>query len=166
MAVKTAVQKKKYTCAKCGKRFPKPQSLAGHMHTHGAFGQKQAAAPPVAASQSPSSRQSEEKGAKCPVCGQSFSGPSYMAQHIKFRHPDKNAATVLKTAAVSVPAGLAAQATSAAEAHLRNALESLTGRQRSIEEELSRMAGLESEKNAVANQIKAVEAALQAFGRG
>src|SRR5580704_16832047 len=115
MAVKTAVQTKRYTCAKCGKSFPKPQALASHMHAHGSFGHKQVAAPPVAASQSPRARQSEEKGAACPECGQRFSGPSYVAQHIKFRHPDKNAATVPKTAAVSVPPGLPAPATSAAE---------------------------------------------------
>src|SRR5580700_11600694 len=117
------------------------------MHTHGSFGHKQVVASPVATSQSSSPRQSEEKGAKCPECGQSFSGPSYVAQHIKFRHPDKNAA--LKTAVVSVPTGPPTPATSGAEAHLRNALEMLTARQKSIEEELSRMAGLESEKDAV-----------------
>jgi septal ring factor EnvC (AmiA/AmiB activator) len=49
------------------------------------------------------------------------------------------------------------------EEHLKAALQELTQRQRDIDEQLSRIETLQSEKEAVSKQIDAVSAALQAF---
>ena len=49
------------------------------------------------------------------------------------------------------------------EEHLKTALQELTQRQRDIEEQLSRMETLQSEKEAIAKQIDAVNTAMQAF---
>jgi hypothetical protein len=49
------------------------------------------------------------------------------------------------------------------EEHLKLALQELTQRQREIDEQLFRIETLQSEKEAIAKQITAVDAALQAF---
>ena len=49
------------------------------------------------------------------------------------------------------------------EEHLKTALQELTQRQRDIEEQLSRIETLQSEKEAIAKQIDAVNTAMQAF---
>jgi hypothetical protein len=97
----------------------------------------------------------------CHVCGKGFSNRHNLGQHFKFRHPGKNLLTAMKgpEATKSLPA----PAVIGAQEHLRTALQALTARQSSVAEELSRMNGLQAEKDAVANQIKAVEAALRAF---
>ena len=51
------------------------------------------------------------------------------------------------------------------EEHLKTALQELTQRQRDVEEQLSRIETLQSEKDAITKQIDAVSAALQAFQR-
>ena len=51
------------------------------------------------------------------------------------------------------------------EEHLKTALQELTQRQLGIDEQLSRIETLRSEKEAVTKQIDAVNAALQAFER-
>jgi 5'-deoxynucleotidase YfbR-like HD superfamily hydrolase len=47
--------------------------------------------------------------------------------------------------------------------HLKTALQELTQRQRDVDEQLSRIETLQSEKGAITKQIDAVNAALQAF---
>jgi uncharacterized protein Smg (DUF494 family) len=49
--------------------------------------------------------------------------------------------------------------------HLKTALQELTRRQRDIDEQLSGMEALQSEKETTTKQIDAVNAALQAFQR-
>jgi hypothetical protein len=51
------------------------------------------------------------------------------------------------------------------EEHLKTALQELTQRQSEIDEQLSRTESLQLEKEAIAKQIDAVSAALQAFQR-
>jgi hypothetical protein len=50
-----------------------------------------------------------------------------------------------------------------AEQYLKTALQELTQRQDDIEEQLSRMKTLQSEKEAIAKQLDAVNTAMQAF---
>jgi 5'-deoxynucleotidase YfbR-like HD superfamily hydrolase len=50
-----------------------------------------------------------------------------------------------------------------AQEHLKTALQELTQRQRDVDEQLSRIETLQSEKGAITKQIDAVNAALQAF---
>jgi hypothetical protein len=70
---------------------------------------------------------------------------------------------------VTVPAAAseapaAAVSNNGAHEHLKTALEELTQRSRQIGEELSRMEGLQAEKEIIRKQIDAVGSALQAFG--
>jgi hypothetical protein len=51
------------------------------------------------------------------------------------------------------------------EEHLKTALQELTQRQHEIDEQLSRIETLQSEKETITKQIDAVNAALQTFRR-
>jgi hypothetical protein len=51
------------------------------------------------------------------------------------------------------------------EEHLKTALQELAERQRDIDEQLSHIESLQSEREAITRQIDAVKAALQAFQR-
>jgi septal ring factor EnvC (AmiA/AmiB activator) len=62
------------------------------------------------------------------------------------------------------PVPVVAPNASAAE-HLKTALQELTQRQQNIDEQLSRIETLQSEKETITKQIAALNAALQAFQR-
>jgi chaperonin cofactor prefoldin len=65
---------------------------------------------------------------------------------------------------MSAPASASAVAPKASvEHHLKTALQELTQRQRDVDEQLSRIETLQSEKETITKQIDAVNAALQAF---
>jgi septal ring factor EnvC (AmiA/AmiB activator) len=111
----------------------------------------------------PSSTRSLVKN-RCPGAGESLS------PHIRYLHPGKSqAATALPTTTapkISAPAPAPVVAPNASvEEHLKTALQELTQRQSEIDEQLSRTESLQLEKEAIAKQIDAVSAALQAFQR-
>jgi len=132
-------------------------------------------------------------GQSCPHCGRAFERPQALASHLRFAHadtlPSKTAHLQAKkkeekgrteptlgsvpVAVAAVPASALAHVTlpvpvvvssTGAPEHLKTALEGLTQRQRQVEEELSRMAALQSEKEILRKQIDALNLAMQAFG--
>ena len=132
-------------------------------------------------------------GQSCPHCGRAFERPQALASHLRFAHadtlPSKTAHLQAKkkeekgrteptlgsvpVAVAAVPASALAPVTlpvpvvvssTGAHEHLKTVLEGLTQRQRQVEEELSRMAALQSEKEILRKQIDALNLAMQAFG--
>ena len=109
-----------------------------------------------------------QKKLQCPHCDRAFARPSSLATHIRYRHPGKSqAAPALPTttppkASAPSPAPVVAPNASVEE-HLKTALQELTQRQRDVDEQLSRIETLQSEKETITKQIDAVNAALQAF---
>jgi predicted RNA-binding Zn-ribbon protein involved in translation (DUF1610 family) len=99
--VTPSIQQKKYTCSDCGKTFQKPQALAGHRHVHGDQQRPQTSGVPAAAG----------SGARvaCPLCGQTFTATSNLAQHFRYRHPGKSMTAVVKKPAAVTKASVAKQ---------------------------------------------------------
>ena len=175
-------RQKKLQCPHCDKTFAALSGLASHLHylhpdkpaldrpgkpplPHGKGGP---AALPVAASNTGAKKRKTRK-LVCAHCDRAFARPSSLATHIRYLHPGKSQATALPATAppnrrAPAPAPLVAPS-AGVEEHLRIALQELAQRQRDIDEQLSRIETLQSEKEAIANQIGAVNAALQAFER-
>ena len=131
-------------------------------------------------------------GQSCPHCGRAFERPQALASHLRFAHADtlrsktarpqakkkeekgrkESVPGSVRVAVAAVSASALAPVTppvpvvsnTGAHEHLKTALEGLTQRQCQIEEELSRMAALHSEKEILHKQIDAVNLAMQAFG--
>ena len=104
----------------------------------------------------------------CPHCDQSFAGPHRLATHIQHRHTSPSAGAPLPPngqagSGLGAPQGVPAEVPASVDQHLKTALDELNRRQQNIEEQLSRMEALRSEKEAIGRQIAAVSAALQAF---
>ena len=111
-----------------------------------------------------------QKKLQCPHCDRAFARPSSLSTHIRYLHPGKSqSATALPTTTppkMSAPAPAPVVAPNASvEEHLKTALQELTQRQHEIDEQLSRIETLQSEKETITKQIDAVNAALQTFRR-
>jgi uncharacterized C2H2 Zn-finger protein len=106
-----------------------------------------------------------QKKLQCPHCDKALARPSSLATHIRYRHPGKpQTATALPTTTIT-PAKTSAPVAAGVEEHLKTALQELAERQRDIDEQLSHIESLQSEREAITRQIDAVKAALQAFQR-
>lgn len=154
----------KLECPHCGKKFAALSGLASHLHfVHP--GKKAGAQPKTAQSAAVAAKPDAGAGAhKCSHCGQSFTAPHRLAQHIQFRHAGKSPAKAAPAASTtaSVSAIPAAPATTV-QGHLASALQELTQRQRDIELQLARIDSLNAEKEAIGRQIDALNTALEAF---
>jgi hypothetical protein len=109
----------------------------------------------------------QTKKVTCPHCDQTFATPHRLDTHLQYRHPDKSPAATAPPM-TAAPKGSAAPApvvapNASAQQHLQTALQELTKRQRDIDEQLSTIMSLQSEKQAITKQIDAVKAAMQAF---
>jgi ribosomal protein L37AE/L43A len=163
-------------CQHCGKSFAKVSGLASHLHflhpDQSGSKRKSTEKPALAAnSRTPTAKssageQAKAKTAKCEHCGQTFTTVNRLATHIKYRHSQAQDGRVLPTPTLSAPipaaTSLLALPTSV-DQHLKTALEELTRRHQEVDDQLSRMESLKSEKEAISKQIAAVNAALQAF---
>jgi len=179
--MKKAIRKppKKRTCPHCGKTFAAPQGLAGHLRylhpdkaplgTQGKQALRPAkstpASPPVGAPKAGVRTPLKTKKLTCPHCDQTFTTAHRLSTHIQYRHRDKTSAATAppQTTSPKVTAPEVAASNASAQEHLKTALQELTERQSDIEEQLSRMETLHSEKEAIAKQIEAVNTAMQAF---
>ena len=174
-------RRKKLQCPHCGKTFANLSGLASHLHflhpdkpapeSHTDPGHQRKSArstQAVLAAKRGAQALPRSKAPACPQCGKTFTAPHRLVQHIQYRHPDRSSAAgaspiaTAPTVSASAPAPVVAANGSVAE-HLKAALQELTQRQRDIDEQLSRIETLQSEKEAVTKQIDAVTAALQAF---
>lgn len=118
---------------------------------------------PVAAKVS-AQAQPNAKSLTCSQCGQSFKAPHNLAQHIQYRHQVTPRVDTKRSAEVRTEASpIVSAAVSNPHAHLEAALQELTQRQRAVEEQLSRMAGLQAEKDAIMKQVEALSVAISAF---
>jgi hypothetical protein len=163
-------------CPHCGKTFAKVSGLASHMHflhSDQAGAKRKATEKPALtaksgapAAKSSAGKQAKAKTATCEHCGQSFTTANRLATHVKYRHsrpqegkplPAATPSALIQSEAalLDIPASV--------DQHLKTALDELTQRQQDIEDQLSRMESLKSEKEAIGKQIAAVHAALQAF---
>jgi hypothetical protein len=161
----------------CGKTFGKLSGLASHLHflhrdqPQSLLATKGAAAPAIPQGGAPNSagqKHGKGKKLKCPHCDQSFARASSLSTHIHYRHATKAAAAstapAAKASTMASPASArVVESNASAEEHLKIALQELTQRHRDVEEQLSRMGALQSEREAIAKQIDAVNAALHAF---
>jgi uncharacterized C2H2 Zn-finger protein len=113
---------------------------------------------------------SNQQELQCPHCDKAFARPSSLSTHVRYRHPGKSPAgralptTTPPQMSASAPEPLVAT-TAGVEKHLKTALQELMQRQHEIDEHLFRIETLQSEKETIAKQIDAVNAALQAFER-
>ena len=182
-AVPRVAQKrhKKLRCPHCDKTFANLSGLASHLHylhpnksalerhTEPSPQRKSAGATvTVVAAKTGAQTLPRTKSPACPQCGKRFTAPHRLAQHIQYRHPDRLSAasssptTTAQMVKAPEPApGVAANGS--VEQHLKTALQELTQRQHDIDEQLSRIETLQSEKETVTKQIDAVTMALQAF---
>jgi len=173
-------RQKMLQCPHCDQAFARPSSLSTHIHFrhadkpalegHGKQTSPQRrnarATVPVAAAKMGTQEQPKTKEPTCPQCGKTFTAPHRLAQHIQYRHPDKSSvATAPPTTTGPSGSAPASAPNTSVEEHLKTALQELTQRQLGIDEQLSRIETLRSEKEAVTKQIDAVNAALQAFER-
>jgi hypothetical protein len=175
-------RRKRLLCPHCDKTFAALSGLASHLHFLHADkpalerpgkqalpqGKSGPAALPVVSSNTGTQEQGKAKKLRCGYCDKTFARPSSLATHMRYRHPGKSrAGTALPTTTLpklSAPAAtpLVAPNMSVGE-HLKTALQELTQRQRDIDEQLSRVETLKTEKEAITKQIDAVTGALQTF---
>lgn len=158
-------------CPECDKMFAGGQGLAAHIrHLHptaplykpGRAQSPQAKSATARAGAAAPGKgipvQGKRKGRRCPQCGQTFKAPHYLAQHIQYRHPSQELAT-LRTDEAKRPNPTA---DSGILDHLQRALQDLQQRQHTVEEQLSQMGILQAEKEALTKQIDAVSGAIEA----
>jgi uncharacterized C2H2 Zn-finger protein len=111
---------------------------------------------------------SNQQKLQCPHCDKAFARPSSLSTHVRYRHPGKSPAVRALPTTTSSQMGASASAPFVApkvnvEKHLKTALQELTQRQHEIDEQLSHIEALQSEKETITKQIDAVNAALHAF---
>lgn len=169
----------KLQCPRCGKTFAALSGLRSHLrfvHADKAAQRQPSEQPRAQERASPATaptvaaKPQRTSQTECPQCGQTFASQHRLATHVQYRHADKSAAkagegTPKATAVIApAPAPVVAPSDGVAE-RLKMALQELIVRQREIDEQLSRMETLQSEKEVIVKQIGAVNTALQAFER-
>jgi uncharacterized Zn-finger protein len=159
------------SCPVCGKHFQNQSGLANHHRYKHPEAKSLAAtsAPgaPAHAANTGVQGPGKAKELVCAHCDKAFARASSLSTHMRYRHPGKaRVATALPAATsakTSIPATVPVVA--GVQEHLKTALQELTQRQRDIDEQLSQIESLQSEKEAMSKQIAAVRTALQAFER-
>ena len=111
------------------------------------------------------SRRGQRRHLKCPHCGKSFQNTQGLSGHIRYQHSKQNAPTTPQPdVRQKVKVGAPTLPSTKAHEHLQAAFAVLSQRDREIEEAITRLEALKTEKEAVRREPEAVNAALGVFG--
>jgi uncharacterized C2H2 Zn-finger protein len=109
----------------------------------------------------------QQKNLKCPHCGKSFQNSQGLSAHIRYQHTSQKAHTTTAQPGTRRKAKVGAPApatNTGAHEHLKAAFAVLNQRDGEIDQEITRLEALKTEKEIVRRELDAVTAALKVFG--